>query len=455
MQEERTMLVRFRVKNFLSFHEEQVFSMTAKKLRSFSERVYRNGKYNLLRFMSIYGANASGKSNLVSAFGVFKSIVIGGLGNNSFPYFCKVDEADKDRPSLFEIVIDYEGKIFVYGFEIILYKNSILHEWLYEEMKNGSINDIFDRDIVNGSIHFGNYIKPASYIERLNIYGEDVKTDDSILFLKLMNQNKDSLYKNKNSDKIAVFKRIYSWIRFNLSVNSPEMPITNYTWLIDKNNLDEISKTLETFATGIETVTIDDVSPDKVAADIPKEMLRDVQEMLLEQKNQNIDNPAVLVRNPYNAMFIILTDAEGSFTYKTFKFKHHNSSSVFSLEEESDGTVRLLDIIEILLNKDTEKVYVVDEINRMFHPLLTRRFVKEYLEMAKSRNTQLIVTTHESQLMDLSLLRKDEISFVNKDTDGNTSVYSLTKYDDRYDKRIVTDYFKGKYNAIPFPINTT
>ncbi len=445
------MLVRFRVKNFLSFHEEQVFSMTAKKLRSFSERVYRNGKYNLLRFMSIYGANASGKSNLVSAFGVFKSIVIGGLNNSSYPYYCKIDDADKNRPSLFEITIDYEGKIFVYGFEILLYRNSISHEWLHEELKNGTVIEIFDRDVVTGTIRFGNYIKSASSVERLKIYGDDIKTDDSILFLKLMNQNKDSLY--KENDKITVYKKIYSWIFFKLSVNSPEIPITNYSWLIDQNNLDEISKTLETFATGIESVTVDDVSPDKVASEIPKEMLKKVHERLLDQKNQNIDTPAVLLRSSYNALFIISTDKDGAFSYKTFNFKHQNSSSIFSLEEESDGTVRLLDIIEILLNTDDEKIYVVDEINRMFHPLLTRRFIKEYLELAKSRNTQLIVTTHESQLMDLKLLRKDEICFVNKDESGNTNVYSLTDYDDRYDKKIVTYYFKGKYNAIPFPIN--
>lgn len=446
------MLVKFRIINFLSFEKEQVFSMIAGKYRSFSDRVYRNGKYNLLRFMSIYGANASGKSNLVSAFGVFKSIVLGGLGNTSYPYYCKSNGNNKEKPSLFEITIDINGKIFIYGFELLLATNSVLHEWLHEELKNGSINEVFDRDVVAGTIRFGSFIRTPAYIDRLNIYGEDVKTDDSVLFLKLMNQNKDSLY--KNNDRISVFKVVYSWIRFKLSVNSPEMPITNYSWLIDKNNLDEIKKSLECFSTGIVDVAIADVSPDKVAADIPKEMMKEVHEMLSDQRNQNIENPAVLLRSSYNALFIISTDTDGNYSYKTFNFTHQNSDSIFSLEEESDGTVRLLDIIEILLNKDTEKVYVVDEINRMFHPLLTRKFVKEYLEMAKSRNTQLIVTTHESQLMDLSLLRKDEISFVNKDTDGNTCVYSLTKYDDRYDKKIISDYFKGKYDAIPFPIDT-
>ena len=88
----------------------------------------------------------------------------------------------------------------------------------------------------------------------------------------------------------------------------------------------------------------------------------------------------------------------------------------------------------------------------MFHPLLTRRFITEFLELAKERNIQLIVTTHESQLMDLKLLRKDEINFINKSESGQSSIESLDKYDDRFDKKIINEYFMGKYGAIPFPI---
>lgn len=444
------MLVSFKIRNFLSFCEEQKFSMVAGKYRNFSDRVYRDGKYNLLRFMSIYGANASGKSNLVTAFGVFKSIIIGGVRNSSYPYCCKLNEKNKHKSSMFEITIDISGKIFVYGFEIIFSNNSISREWLFEELKNGTTHEVFSRDVIKGIVNFGTYIKSASNLDRLKIYGDDIKNDDTVLFLKLMNQNKDSLY--NEAGRITVFKSLYNWIRFKLSVNSPEMPITSYSWIIDKNNLNEIAQKLNSFSTGIAAVSIDDVSPEKVTADIPKEMMKDVHEMLHEQTTQNDHNPAVLIRSSYNSFFIISIDKNGTYQYKSFNFKHNFSNSVFSLEEESDGTVRLLDIIEILLNEDNEKVYVVDEINRMFHPLLTIQFVKDFLEIAKNRNTQLIVTTHESQLMSLKLLRKDEICFINKDERGFSTIYSLTDYDDRFDKKIVLEYFKGKYKAIPFPM---
>lgn len=450
------MLVQFSVSNFLSFDTVQSFSMRAGKFRNFSDRVSLGSKYKLLKFMSIYGANACGKSNLVSAFGFFQDSVLGHLDSSSYPLYCKLSEENKAKESLFEIVIEIDGKTFVYGFNIVLSSASFTKEWLYEELKNGSKQYVFDRNIVDGIINLGNYIKSAPLLERMKIYGEDIRTDDSILFLRLMNQNKDSLYKDPS--KIIVFKNVYNWIRFKLSVNTPESPITNYSWLIDSNNLDKIAKKLHAFATGIDGVSVISVSPEKVMASFPKDMIKRVQQMLSEQKSNTslIDNKgfnkAVLIRTPYNSMFLITINDDGEFSYKTFEFSHQNSLAKFSLEEESDGTVRLLDIIEVLLNDTNDKVYIIDEINRMFHPLLTRRFITEFLELAKERNIQLIVTTHESQLMDLKLLRKDEINFINKSESGYSSIESLEKYDDRFDKKIINEYFMGKYGAIPFPI---
>ena len=152
-------------------------------------------------------------------------------------------------------------------------------------------------------------------------------------------------------------------------------------------------------------------------------------------------------------MYIIELNNELQFEFKTMSFKHENSEATFALSDESDGTVRLLDIIEVLLKSNENRTYVIDEINRKFHPLLTLKFIEEFLMMAEKRNVQLIVTTHESQLMDLKLLRRDEISLVNKDNQGYSSIYSLDSYDVRFDKKIVTEYLKGHYNAVPNWVN--
>ena len=108
------MLVQFSVSNFLSFEELQTFSMKAGKFRNFSDRISNSSKYKLLKFISIYGANASGKSNLISAFGFFQNLVLGNLDMGSYDCYCKLSDENKIKESLFEMTIEIDlcrGKI--------------------------------------------------------------------------------------------------------------------------------------------------------------------------------------------------------------------------------------------------------------------------------------------------------------------------------------------------------
>ena len=448
------MLINFSVSNFLSFYEKQCFSMEAGKFRNHSSRLKKQGKYKLLKFMSIYGANASGKTNLVSAMGVFRSIVIGSFKTGSYPMYCKVNEKYKEEPSSFEIKVLLDGKVYIYGFKAILSKSSFTEEWLYEELQNGSTKSVFKRDISSEFFSLGEYINSNDLKERLSIYGEDIRSDSSVLFLKVMNQNKASLYQNKS--KLDIFRNLYSWIKFKLDVNSPENPITNYSVLSNPEEITKITQQLSEFETGISKCKIVQVPEEKIAASLPNDILKEIQHRLLEQRNQQVHSekniiPSVLIRqSDGSSLFIIELNSEGAYDYKTITFEHKNSNSIFSLADESDGTIRLLDIIEILLTTEEEKVYVIDEINRKFHPLLTKRFINEFLKLAESRGIQLIVTTHESQLMDLKLLRRDEICFVDKSLDGYSTIHSLDEYNVRFDKIIITEYLKGSYGAVPF-----
>ena len=447
------MLINFKIKNFLSFHDTQTLSMEAGKFRNNSSRLKKQGKYKLLKFMSIYGANASGKSNILLALDYFRSIIIDSFKKGSYPAYCKIKEEYKSETSMFQIKLVLNKKIYVYGFNAILFNSQFTEEWLYEELQNTSKKYIFTRNILSGEFNLGEYINNKDLIERLKIYGEDIKTDNSVLFLKLMNQNKSGLY--TGNSKVNIFKDLYYWIKYKLDVNSPESPITDYFMLNDADGIRRITKKLTEFSTGIIKFDIVPVSQEKVAADLPRDMIDDIHKRLSDQFNQYSDiieefKPSVLIRREYgNTMYIIELNSDGQLEFKTMSFNHKNSNAVFSLEDESDGTIRLLDIIEVLLTNEEDKVYVIDEINRKFHPLLTRKFVTEFLKLAEERNIQLIVTTHESQLMDLKLLRRDEINFVNKDDNGCSRIYSLDDYDVRFDKKVVTEYLKGNYNAIP------
>ena len=100
------------------------------------------------------------------------------------------------------------------------------------------------------------------------------------------------------------------------------------------------------------------------------------------------------------------------------------------------------------MNKDTERVYLIDELDRCFHPELTYKFVERFLNFTNN-NSQLIVTTHESRLLDFDLLRRDEIWFVNKNQMGESDIYSLEEYNARFDQKIDKAYLEGRYGGVP------
>lgn len=150
-------------------------------------------------------------------------------------------------------------------------------------------------------------------------------------------------------------------------------------------------------------------------------------------------------------------DREENINCKTIKFSHEKDNISFNLSEESNGTIRLLDLLEVLLSSGG-KTYVIDELDRCSHPNLTYKFVNTFLELAVKNNIQLIVTSHESRLLDFDLLRRDEIWFVNKRNSGESDIYSLEEYNTRFDQKIDKAYLEGRYGGIPvfstiFPIN--
>lgn len=447
------MLCSFKVSNFLSFNDEQVLSMEAGKVRSNNNRVYSEDGVKLLKFLAIYGANGSGKSNLVSALGFAQDVITRGLPRNCGGLFCRIDADNADRPSKFEFTIKILDKKFIYGFSVILNRNSFVSEWLYEITKSGVQKTVFSRNVCEQNYIVDTYFKDEYINSRLKIYAEDIKADSSALFLKIMNQNKGSLY--EQIPQLKIYKVVYMWFKFGLSINYPDSPVTNYPYIAKNDCVDDVNKLLELFGTGISKLKFVDVPTEKVISTIPKELLEHITDSLHDEikkgehdLNLNNNLPSIMLRADDNTMFIIEYDGT-KYTCKTIEFEHKNTDALFALSEESEGTIRLLDLIEVLLCKDPERVFVIDEINRRLHPLLTYKFVEEYLELAAQRNIQLIVTTHESKLMDFNLLRKDEIGFVNKDKYGVSSYYSMKTYGDRFDKKVRTAYFKGEYGAIP------
>lgn len=457
------MLIRFNVKNFLSFNTRddgntEEFSMISGKVRSKKEHIYDDGKIKLLKFAAVYGANAAGKSNLVKAMNFMQHTIVAGLPDGHTEKYCKVNPLNKGRTSYFEMEIMLNGKYYSYGFEAVLSQSRFVSEWLVELHTDNSEKVIYERDIEKGTYILGTDFKQKGLIEKMDIYAGDICDDDSVLFLSIMNQNKKNLYQEYK--KANILRDIFCWIKDTLDIHYPNQPISDYSYLLRNSNVEEVCRIISAFGTGITNFEMVDVPVEKVLGGLPEKIQQHIAADI-EQKRAEIRNseqkrkPAMVMRSNMD-FFIITLDENDKIRCQTIEFSHGEKDVPFRLFEESDGTVRILDLLEILLAGDG-KTYVIDELDRCLHPGLTYKFVETFLQVAEKKNIQLIVTTHESRLMDFDLLRRDEIWFINKKNNGESDIYSLEEYNARFDQKIDKAYLEGRYGGIPifstvFPI---
>ncbi|MHB1454275.1 MAG: AAA family ATPase [Saccharofermentanales bacterium] len=441
------MLIRFSVGNFLSFKDVQEFSLLKGKTQTKSDRVYESGKIKLLKFAALFGANASGKSNLVSSIGFAQNTVINGLPAKLGTRAFKLDPDYIKKPSYFEFEILLGGKCYAYGFEAMLDDNSFVSEWLLELNPTGTEKVVFSRDVAGGKFESDLNIKSKELRNKFGVYSDDMKKNHEVLFLTEMNRAKDELYKSKS--ELTILRDIFKWIHNTLDINYPDEPISGYSYFRDTENKEEICRIIRSLGTGISDFIELKSTLEEVKQHLPKQIIEQLEpdlKKLLNSKKTLKGLQSISIRST-DKYFIISLDESGGVQVTTIAF-HHGNDTVFDFSEESDGTRRILDLIEVLIS-DKDRVYVIDEIDRSLHPQLTFKLVKEFLLLASKRNIQLIITTHESRLLDFGLLRQDEIWMVNKNSEGATDLYSLDEYNVRFDKKVDKAYLEGRYGGVP------
>lgn len=464
------MLIRFNIKNFLSFNKSKdgssiEFSMIAGRTIRKSEHLYNDSNLKLLKLATIYGANASGKSNFVKALNFFRETVIKSLPKGNTEMYCKIDgDNNKDIPSYFEVEVKVNDKYYAYGFEVILSSSEFVSEWLVELDPKGDDKVLFSRDIINGTYEFGFGELDELISDRLNVYASDIKDDSSILFLKVMNQNKKTFYDGNVSSSVISLSEIYKWIKNDLDINFPDRPISNYIYLDRAENVKEICDIISAFGTGIKDYKMVEVNLDKLmdnfSEPLKNRIRSDIEKCraIIRQTNHKSDGPknSVLIMRSNDDFFIIDITADYE-KCRTIQFEHEKNDVFFNLNEESDGTIRILDLIEVLVSNEG-KTFIIDELDRCLHPMLSYKFIEFFLKVAEEKNIQLIVTTHESRLLDFDLLRRDEVWFIDKNELGESQMYSLEIYNDRFDKKIDKAYLDGRYGGVPifttlFPVD--
>lgn len=435
------MLIRFAVENYNSFKGQQVFSMAAgKQTRHASHCFTVNGK-RLLKSSFFFGANASGKSNFVRALDFMRRVTL--MGTEAIRYndrFFRIDPVYKEKPGVFQLDFIVENTVFSYGFAIDYLTHEFRAEWLYRLDSSETETCIFERE-QGQTIRTDLRLDKNSQL-RFEVYCEDLKSDE--LFLNEVGNKKI----DENSG-LHDFIVAYEWFK-NIIVVYPGSHALNKNnfFLNPATNTDSMIDMLRAFDTGIEKIQKGKQLAEKAFSFLPDEVKKDVLNDLEHTiRNESPDNTHCTIEISGYQFKISLEN--GEIFAEKIMLDHGNPDELFELSDESDGTKRLFDLLPLYESGQKGKIIVVDELDRSFHSKLTEEYIKRFFKITKEKSCQLICTTHDLNLMDLRILRQDEIWFIEREKDHSSRIYSLSDYKQRFDKNILNDYLIGRYGAIP------
>jgi uncharacterized protein len=443
------MLIQLTIENFLSFRDEVTFSMVGVGSdRQHADRLIEDaaGKgRSVLPIAAIYGANAAGKSNLIKALIFAKDLILEGTrSNRSIPISTfKLGDYSK-KPSKFEFIFTHQDARYSYGFK--LNREQIIEEWLHV-VHPGKKKEVmvFERitssdrktTVEYGSLLTGRGTKRKQFLEFIS----EGTRPNQLFLTEAIDRNVETL------------SPIANWFREVLTIIMADSIFASLegTILSDTSFTDFLSKFLKIAGTGI-----DRIGGRTVELDFDRHFLgmSTVERDNLMHKCSNAQvNSMLMIEDDIGKQHLLLKGENGLMKMIQLATQHvHENGDLidFAITEESEGTQRLINLIPALfLLQEEEKVIFIDELDRRLHPLLSRLFVKTVID-CRGKNNQLVFTTHDTNLLDLELLRRDEIWFVEKDLQGSSNLYSLAEFKTRPDLKIEKGYLNGRFGAIPF-----
>lgn len=440
------MLIRLVISNFLSIGKECEFNMLPAPLKNHQNHLHNlpAKRLKVLKGAAIYGANGAGKSNIVKAIGFVQSAVLSGVIMPNVSHLkYKLDSDTNKMPTVFDVEFEWNNKFYAYHLE--LQDDMISNESLYELGFQKDDKVLFER-VFNDKTQ-----KINVTIGGRKISNKKNKMLSQLLANNILDNGKILLSNHAmfNDPKIS---NAYTWFREGLQIILPE---TVYP-TIAKPLSD--SAAFNNFANGI--ITTLDTGVSKIGVNIMTfdEFFKQEDEFfkrqLIAQLNQKQGDIPVPLKNG-NVLIASIDDNHNYVIKKTVTYhkSSDNSDISFDVNEESDGTRRLLDIIpaiDLYLNKGT--TVIIDEVDKSLHPALLKAIMLKIMESEPVNGGQFIVTTHESNLLDYEIYRQDEIWFVEKH-DGMTEIYPLTDFKPRADLQIQKGYLMGRFGAVPFLAN--
>lgn len=423
------MIIQFSIKNYKSFKDKVSLSLIASNYDKDTREIDNvdfNEKFGLrlLKSAVILGANASGKSNLLEAFGFMKYFVL-----NSSKEGQKGDEIDVDpfklnsvsekEPSEFEIIFVYQEVLYRYGFEAT--NKEIISEWLYYRPKTKEV-ELFYREKSSYETHARSFIKG-----RMVIKEGLVRNNALLISVAAQFNDKTSIKVLDWFKKLRTISGLNEYGYKGFTLHKTEDPL-------QKRKILELLKAADL---GIDDIQVDKFDMDKLPSSLSKE---DRERIIREIKEED----AIYISD-------VLT------THKKFDVNgRSNSNVVFSLDDdESSGTKKffaltgpILDVIE------NGFILVVDELDSKLHPNLVCKIVSLFnSKELNPKNAQLIFNTHDTNLLSSGLFRRDQIWFTNKNRLGESRLYSLADFKSDEVKKnepFEENYIEGKYGAVPY-----
>ena len=415
------MLIEFSVGNYLSIKDRQTLRLDASSISEYKDQLIDAGRYQLLRSAVIYGANASGKSNVLKAIATMRRIVLSSAQRSSAaeievePFLLSTET--ENAPSYFEIIFLLKNIRYRYGFEVD--QKAVRSEWLFE-LKKKQEKPLFLRE--EDGIDVSKNFKEGQDIED--------KTRNNALFLAICDQFNGS-----------ISKQIMAWFTSLMSLSG--LHHENYAMLLSrffavediKDTVMNLIKMVDLGFTGIEVES--GANSEKLLNALRLNGREDVVDLVENQLTKSIKT----IHHKY--------DSEQKLVGEVLFDFHTN---------ESEGTKKFLDIIVVLcVSLMTGKCVLADELDAKLHPLMTQAIIRLFNDpVTNPNNAQLIFATHDTNLLAQGGFRRDQIYFTEKDQYGATCLYSLVEYQEqngdkvRKDRSFEKDYIQGRYGAIPF-----
>ena len=413
------MLINFSFGNFRSFRDIKSLRMEAGRVEELPDSVIEKDGFRLLPVAAIYGANSSGKTNVIKAMGMFRYIV---RDSEELKFYAHIfqdpfmlDMKTKYTPTVFEIQFLLDSTIYRYGFEYL--PTEIVSEWLYERNieSNRKEHVLFYRVGEKFTIST-KYFSEGRNKKKL--------TTKNRLFLSLVAQLNGNI-----SQKLIKYLGNYNTISGlesdsyeRLSLKMIEHRSEGYQEAM------ELFKKLDLGFTAIEVEE--------------KEALNRLKEGLAALQNIDLGKlHGVKLYETYTTHNVY--DQDG---------KVVGHERLFANDTESNGTNKIISFSGPLFNTLLHgSVLFVDELDAKLHPMLTRAIVRLFMDKKTNpKGAQLVFTTHDTHLLDKDCLRRDQVWFTEKDATEASDLYSLLEFKERNDRNFEKNYIQGRYGAIPF-----